>query len=450
MGGARPQQPSFFARLWAFFFPKKEVKPARLPTSVRRGDDRERALVRQAEDALKAGKVSEAADAYEQAAKSYLNAGHQLKALAVLNLVVRLRPDDLGTLQAIADCHRQLDRRRDAALAFYRIAQIRQSRGEIAEAEASYQIALELGLLPGHSGIDLAAKAAAMQQEEASKSVPQSSAMDFEADEAEQDLPGQSVFQSSDELDFSDEMSERSAVRPLTAAVQSALLGPAAARSSSLAGQPKVALPKASLPPPERPASRVMPAATLAQDPAEFLSKHSTPAQKTPIRPLPRRPSSLPSPDDAHALTLALNQAALSETAEEEVQALTMALAALDEDTANVDPLSFPSEEEDLATLFERGRITEETEGAPTIAMPAIHAPDPLPPRRGPPGGLFNIPGGPTQVDPRGMPGAIRDTEHEPTFRRTQRLKIGEVAAEATRMYSQEELQALLDEEENE
>jgi hypothetical protein len=108
--------------------------PQTLVAKVERLDDKDRDMLRVADEALRRGFPEEARQAYWKAIRLYVSQAQHLKAISVINSALKLKRDDHDAWIAKGESCLALDRRRDGALAFFEAANIFEARGDHANA----------------------------------------------------------------------------------------------------------------------------------------------------------------------------------------------------------------------------------------------------------------------------------------------------------------------------
>lgn len=108
--------------------------PSTLVAKVERLDDKDRDMLRVADEALRRGFPEEARQAYWKAIRLYMSQSQHLKAISVINSAIKLKHDDHDAWIAKGESCLALDRRRDAALAFWEAANLFEMHGEQAGA----------------------------------------------------------------------------------------------------------------------------------------------------------------------------------------------------------------------------------------------------------------------------------------------------------------------------
>jgi tetratricopeptide (TPR) repeat protein len=139
-----------FDRLRALFSRKPVARrmsipaPSTLVGRIERLEDEDRELLRIAEEALRRGFPQQAHVAYWKAARFYLGREQYVKAISVLGQILRLAPNDIEAWIARGDCCAAIDRRRDAARAYFEAGCFFEAHQDINNALALFERCIAL------------------------------------------------------------------------------------------------------------------------------------------------------------------------------------------------------------------------------------------------------------------------------------------------------------------
>ena len=92
-------------------------------------------MLRVAEEALRRGHPDQAIIAYHKALARFRLMGQRLKQMAVLQHLVRLRPEDLEHVRELVDVYEELGRSQEATVARFRLAAMLRQRGLTEDAD---------------------------------------------------------------------------------------------------------------------------------------------------------------------------------------------------------------------------------------------------------------------------------------------------------------------------
>ncbi|MCB9655714.1 MAG: tetratricopeptide repeat protein [Deltaproteobacteria bacterium] len=123
--------------------------PATLVARIARVAGRDREMLRLADEAIRRGHPEQAVIACWKAARSFIKEGHVLKAVAVLNRILRYENRDVDAWLELAMCYETLERRREAANACLHAAELLELRGD--DADAMLMLEKSLDLDPGRA-----------------------------------------------------------------------------------------------------------------------------------------------------------------------------------------------------------------------------------------------------------------------------------------------------------
>ncbi|MBK8013121.1 MAG: hypothetical protein IPK13_17410 [Deltaproteobacteria bacterium] len=118
--------------------------PPTLVARIARVAGRDREMLRLADEAIRRGHPEQAVIACWKAARSFIKDGHMLKAVAVLNRILRYEVRDVDAWLELAMCYEALERRREAANACVRAAELLELRGDDADAMMMLEKGLDL------------------------------------------------------------------------------------------------------------------------------------------------------------------------------------------------------------------------------------------------------------------------------------------------------------------
>ncbi len=132
---------SWFKRLWRWLFGPSRPRrgqiaaPPTLVAKVEKLGDRDREMIRVAEEAIRRGFPDQAIIAYQKAHALYHQKGAYLKCVAVLNHLVKLQPQSGRAYQDLAEGLVLLERQKEAHLAFQQAVYLYQAAGDQKSAE---------------------------------------------------------------------------------------------------------------------------------------------------------------------------------------------------------------------------------------------------------------------------------------------------------------------------